>query len=502
MAVSSLPEHTEHPSWIASEWWAHITAITLVVIELCWVAPWYRTVIEISVAISALRAVLVLGGIMTAAYAFSFLMETLHLINTVTRLVLLLLYLVFFLLGAQILLGASLPTILAWLVEMRPGVVLVAITTLWLWWRGVTLGHDPIRPLVVWRRFALALFMVLAHVFIVTRMRASLLGAAPGLSLLTFFLLTSLFGMVFARISFVSLSHGVKRNPFDRRWLVSTSFIIGSVVGIAMFLGVLLTGQYTLLLDQIAEGVRWVAIIFLFVVSLPWLLLSYIFGPLIPLLRQFMPTPQPTAVPLVDPYAAPYAMPPLEVAEIKAISTSMQLFIFWAIIFLVLASLFLARRGLGRRRRAGSDEAESLMERGDLMRLLRNLIRNGLEDASNAFGRLRPDQRKLAAARIRRIYSLLLELCSELDRVRQPWQTPLEFLPEMGELFHDHNAQLALITHAYIRVRYGELPETQAEVNAIEVAWSELLIEGKRLKRARMSALKTADLDEARRVKM
>jgi hypothetical protein len=39
-------------------------------------------------------------------------------------------------------------------------------------------------------------------------------------------------------------------------------------------------------------------------------------------------------------------------------------------------------------------------------------------------------------------------------------------------------AELAQVTHAYLKVRYGELPETHAEVEAVERAWRKVQAEG------------------------
>jgi hypothetical protein len=45
---------------------------------------------------------------------------------------------------------------------------------------------------------------------------------------------------------------------------------------------------------------------------------------------------------------------------------------------------------------------------------------------------------------------------------------------------------LAAITYAYLRVRYGELSETLQEVEAVEAAWKRIAAEGK----AKLSARK------------
>jgi hypothetical protein len=60
-------------------------------------------------------------------------------------------------------------------------------------------------------------------------------------------------------------------------------------------------------------------------------------------------------------------------------------------------------------------------------------------------------------------------------------ETPLEFLPALRRLFPGSEMQLDTITQAYLRVRYGELPETQAEVDEVESAWGYVNTKGKEM---------------------
>ena len=53
-------------------------------------------------------------------------------------------------------------------------------------------------------------------------------------------------------------------------------------------------------------------------------------------------------------------------------------------------------------------------------------------------------------------------------------ETPYEYLPTLGQVWPDNAAEARLITDAFIRVRYGELPETAEELEAIRAAWRRL----------------------------
>jgi hypothetical protein len=88
----------------------------------------------------------------------------------------------------------------------------------------------------------------------------------------------------------------------------------------------------------------------------------------------------------------------------------------------------------------------------------------------------------LAATRIRWIYAQLMRLSSELGRPRLPSVTPREFLPHLGSIFPEDQDFLASITEAYIKVRYGEYPETSSEVEEVVQGWDELREHAKKIK--------------------
>ena len=60
-----------------------------------------------------------------------------------------------------------------------------------------------------------------------------------------------------------------------------------------------------------------------------------------------------------------------------------------------------------------------------------------------------------------------MELYRELWRPRPPAVTLLEFMPVLRELFPARRYELELILGAYLKVRRGEVPETQFEAAAI-----------------------------------
>lgn len=79
-----------------------------------------------------------------------------------------------------------------------------------------------------------------------------------------------------------------------------------------------------------------------------------------------------------------------------------------------------------------------------------------------------------AAASVRRIYRQMCRAAGAAGYPRLGVETPYEYLPSLGRAWPDHAAETRAITEAFIRVRYGEIPETEEELEAIRAAWRRL----------------------------
>ncbi|HZW02619.1 MAG TPA: DUF4129 domain-containing protein [Anaerolineaceae bacterium] len=100
--------------------------------------------------------------------------------------------------------------------------------------------------------------------------------------------------------------------------------------------------------------------------------------------------------------------------------------------------------------------------------------------------------RFLAAARIRRVYWDLMRLSGQLGTPRPPAATPLEYLPLLDRVFPSERENLRRITTAYLQVRYGEAPESEAEVSQVLTAWKHIQGAGQRLLREQRKAKRQA----------
>ena len=158
------------------------------------------------------------------------------------------------------------------------------------------------------------------------------------------------------------------------------------------------------------------------------------------------------------------------------------------IILAIILGIFLALRWQAeRRRRAKADQNIDLFNMGDLLKNLGDALLKRAQDAAEALAsRFKLDRatRLLQAARIRWVYYQLMDLCMGLGHPRRAAVTPVEFLPDLVGLFPDSQQGLEFITQAYLKVRYGELPESTEEVEGVISAWKEIETLGKQQKAA------------------
>jgi hypothetical protein len=78
------------------------------------------------------------------------------------------------------------------------------------------------------------------------------------------------------------------------------------------------------------------------------------------------------------------------------------------------------------------------------------------------------------AASIRQLYQAMCDTAASAGYLRSPSETPYEYLLTLAEVWPANPQDTRLITEAYIQVRYGEIPETDEELQAIREAWRRL----------------------------
>lgn len=325
-------------------------------------------------------------------------------------------------------------------------------------WRGASLARYFITPANTLRSLQMGLLMLFFFGLVNLRF-----DPQRNLPLLYIFLFFGLCANAAARIGILSQMRGGRIAPLSRRWLLTIAISVLAVVGAGLLLGQLSGSTLLPLFHAAAMLLLAAAALLALVITIPVLMgLLYVAPLLGRLLRN---------TPLLD-FFQQSSQLSLQTAEERAhqISTAIQstrpvLCVSVLLILLVITLIAIQRRRDGRRWQA-EEETASLPTALPIPRIgaLRLPWLAALQNA----------RRQMAAARIRRIYAALMQLCAKLDLPRPPARTPLEFLPTMQKRFPQQAAGLALITRAYLQVRYGELPEDENEMQNIQRAWEEI----------------------------
>jgi hypothetical protein len=466
--------------------WRELALICLLVMELSWLVPWYRSLTRATYAESPIRVFLVLGGIMLVCEWIVRLMNFIRLRVEYRQVVFIIFLAIAVLVGFQLLLYPGDHLTLSELINrpirafgdwvtLIPDELVVALAVVVAGWRGLSLAQIYIEPKVVLNDFRVGIILFLGYVFLNTLVT----GETPGVFLYTF-LIAGLTAMGAARIAVLSTLRGGGGSPFDRGWFLGMVAATLAVVGVAATIAWF--ARSGILFEQIGAAILGVFIVVTVAVISPAIYL-------LPQLAERVPAfngQVAQAVDLLSKFRSTlmnFSNRLFEFLDVAGIFTGiakLKPLLLWgglaAVALLVILGM---SRWVFREREGRLVERQSIFPQGELLRALRAALLYQMHKIGaglSGMAKLRPTQRRLAAARIRRIYAELLDLCEQQGIPRPASQTPLEFLPVMIGLLPEVENQLLMITRAYLHVRYGELPETRQELAAIEVAWDKVQV--------------------------
>ena len=347
----------------------------------------------------------------------------------------------------------------------------VFLVTAIAWWRGIKLatrfpeinnvglrlrlGGLIFLPLILW--FSSALFNKNVVPFV----------------LLFFFSALTVISLV--RAENIELEHSGTSATLNARWFVVVAAAALLIVILTTGLTALIAGESLfVVLDWLAplwSAVQFGAIVagatlfqmvypFLEAIAkfIQWLsnVLGGVFGQISATLRES---------PFFRDLESPLIPTPTETAEVVGPSfagktaTAFIMIALLAIIALALArtyqqATFAARDSERSRTRAEEDEAPGLGRR--------------VLDRLGLFRQWR------AAASVRRIYRQMCGAAAAAGYPRLKSETPYEYLASLNRVWPNDPAETRLITEAFIRVRYGEAPETEEELETLRAAWHRL----------------------------
>jgi hypothetical protein len=348
---------------------------------------------------------------------------------------------------------------------------LSTVLIVYFWRLGLTLSNHWMGPLFVSRNLRVGTLLMLILGF-----AAASMGFVIPVAELFVLLFFGLSAMGSARISSVGFLRGGRRIPFSRSSLI---FLILLAAGLT-WLVLILTSVASSPIAMILNSLVWVIGI-----SLSWIVVI-IFGPIFIIILEFVQRFLERMKPFAETVETEIAPVITDIQSImqeaadetKPFPFADQLSDILEILIPVLGIsvlLFFGYLALRRTRSSHLWEDMQTEERelsnGSLLDYLRSLLRRGARSGLEAISNLTPISRVLAAAKVRQIYRQLLRESAKLGKSRKDAETPLEFLPELEAVFPGCREALELITRAYLRVRYGEYPETRGEVDEVELAW-------------------------------
>ena len=460
--------------------WQWFTVLALIMMEVSWITPAYNLLAGRSLGEYYGRVFLVLGVFYLVTSLVANGRQFLDINIGIIQIVLLALLIIGLIWAVNELLyyeeglmygeviSRYLSSFTSFVLPLKPE-LLLTITVLFIWRRSLSIARHAVGRRLIRNSFKLG---ILAFVAIGT-IAASLGRSLPTLEA-ALFLFSSLLAMGGVRLSSLSFLRGGIGIPFKREWIVGLTFLAISLLAIAGGLGLLAAGPMSVWVGGLLSVVgSFVFRLFKIILSPIIYVFSIAFGWLLGLIdRPPEEVIDPTSVDALE-----EGMTGL-VAEMQAVGFGPQWASFLStlitvvgVVILIWIVLYTVRKFKSDSLARIPDEGERIPLSGSISDYLRALLQGRAKRAIDGISSLDPAERFMAAARIRRIYAGLLKLSARLGEPRPPSDTPLEFMENLERIFPNSQEELATITHAYLRVRYGELPEKRGQIEEVESAW-------------------------------
>jgi hypothetical protein len=340
-----------------------------------------------------------------------------------------------------------------------------------MWWRGISLAGRGVDYRDVGLRMRVG---ILLAVFLVAGLAGSqLLWSVTPFVLL--FLFASLLSIVLTRVEQLELSRSGRSFPIGPSWL----FIVVGVAALVVFT----TGVIAGMIGNDSVGVvvgwlepLWIALRFATasIVSILGLLTSPLLIVLIMFFEWLVSFFGPTIGAGLEEIQITIQSFP-EVAPEEAVETTdlvsrdyRQLLTGLTMVFVIL----LVGLALGRLFRMTRQPAELSRESVSPFEGLGRPARPGL--GRRLLDRLNVFRRWQAAASIRQAYRDMCAAAAQKGYPRSEHETPYEYLATLAKAWPNHREDTVIITEAYNRAHYGELPENEEEMQQIVDAWKRL----------------------------
>ena len=471
--------HAQHPRWL------EFASVSRAAAEFVILLVWYMALArpQASLSVSALA----LGGMMVSCFLLVRLVERRDLSSGQQNLIIILWVVVFAFASFQPTFYPNTPLTLSELFSIPLTALLqfsASLREIWhlvllilIAWRGITAGRRlvTVQSAMHSLRAGLLLLLVygLFHPFALPFPTAIVMMAA-----FFFFILTSLTA---ARVAEVGEMRGgrIPRLYTGRGMAILTAALLAAVV--SSLLGLLGAQLGPFMTALLLTGLALVAVIMLALI-VPFLALIVWLLSLIPAFNALETDMLSNADAVQETVEGVTA----DLSQSLDLLTVMGRPVLMLIVLIgLLALIFFALRASARRSQTETEidsEQLSIRRRFGMPPILEALQQRTRRPG---FGQA------LAAARIRQTYNRMLLLCQRLGIPRPPALTPSEFLPRVQKLFAEEAQSVVVITGAYNKIRYGEYPETQEEVQVVLDAWKQIESRGRLMLKQQKYAQRT-----------
>lgn len=505
MTVTQI-EPTDHPSQgrLLFRPWRESALFAMILMEMSWVTMWYRVFVRPDQKIPYFQALVVLAGLLISTYIINRVLVLLDVKMLIRRLILLLVLVLSMFIGLKLLLYPKEAISLAEflnrpvrtfrdMANLVPAEFVVMLFILLICWRGLSYSDYHIGPVNALSGFRLGIVM-----FFLIGLILPFVNETPYLGLYLF-LFFSLFSMTAARVSVLSQLRGGHNIQFNRQWMLGITIVILGMIGISVLVAYFAREQIFNILSMLMSwGIYLVVLLFspllfLFLQLLIWFFQAIRVTEILEFFVQTIKNLQSMVDALISSVSNWLNQYNIDrVGAFFEYLAGLKPLYMWGLLILVIAVVLLGLRRY-KMKEDPADEQDMQTEILDenMFRLLRSTLRRGLDklvDNLDDLLRLRNARRLLAAARIRRIYAMLLGLSARLDNPRPASRTPLEFLPQIEAMFPALSRELTTITEAYLLVRYGEVPESGPDLERVESAWKRVSSAGKERLKAKRRA--------------
>lgn len=475
-------------------WRREALYVTLVAAEMCWFTPWSFVITHRAGAPPPYGTAFILGLFVLAVVYARRILEHLQIDLLYQRVLLIIAVLVTLPLMIHFVLypgygwfdrdwiGKAGRSFLSF--YSLPPEVGVSALVFFLWWRGISISQRNLSFQGVAFSFRLG---VLLLIFSVSLLSAFAVSVSTAFILLFFFF--SLLAVALARVEEVNQVRGGVGAPFNFAWL---AILLGSIATVLVSAW-LISQVYSI--EGFSQALRWLQPVFdplMKAVGNILLLLLRLLDPLLRWLARILHgvlnnlaqnikglenlgPPPPQDFPRAEPLKPPRLL--IEALRYICLGTTVAA---------ILAALALVLGQRRERQRRGDEIRESLWSSAVFTEGVWSSLRAGwgrLRDLAGLVGRFGPGLRLYAAVSIRKIYANMTRLAATQGFPRQPFQTPYEYLPTLGLAFPGCQAEAAAITEAYVKVHYGEVPESSGDLQRIRECWQQIKLscrDGKR----------------------